>query len=354
MRYNRFFNRLFLLPAVILLFTACKKTEALSSAADITSYTITGQNPQVNIDNTLVTVQLAETVTSGQNLVASFNLSPGAHASIGSAEQVSGVTQNDFDSDLVYTVTAADQTLKTWTVRATNNNYSYAWGLGRFVKESYSNERNYEWYIDQYNSGAYNLINCGPTSVTMAIKWSDPAFTGTPEQARQTYRSSGGWWLTSDVIQYLNDYSIPNATIGLSNDAAQTQDTLTKLLNAGYIIILCIDMNQVTNPPADVAYHVDKFYNTTPQWGHFFVVKGYKQMEGQFYFQIYDPYSMNFTYSDGSLMGKNRFYKSHDVFMASNTWWPNAIVVGQKGQPFHVNGLNPANIRHAYGGHLPQ
>jgi hypothetical protein len=110
-------------------------------------------------------------------------------------------------------------------------------------------------------------------------------------------------------------------------------------------------MYYVSNPSTNVNYHVDKFYNTASTgWGHFFVVKGYKQMDGEFYFQIYDPYSFAAVYGDGSLKGKDRFYKYSDVFGASHIWWNYAIVVGKKGELLNVNGLNPASIRHAHGG----
>jgi hypothetical protein len=189
----------------------------------------------------------------------------------------------------------------------------------------------------------------------MAIKWSDSTFSGTPELARETYRSEGGWWFTTTVDSCLNDNSIPHATIPLADDAAQTQQILSRQLDSNHIIILCIDMYYISNPPANVNYHVDKFYNTAATgWGHFFVIKGYKQMDGEFYFQIYDPYSFGVTYTDASLKGRNRFYRYSDVFGASHPWWNYAIVVGKKGQTLDVNTLqhavDPARIRHAYGG----
>jgi hypothetical protein len=83
-------------------------------------------------------------------------------------------------------------------------------GLGMESTKEVSNEVKYEWYIDQGNTGQFSGVNCGPTSVTMAIKWADESFTGTPETARAMYHPSGGWWYTDNIIGYLNYCSVNN------------------------------------------------------------------------------------------------------------------------------------------------
>ena len=44
------------------------------------------------------------------------------------------------------------------------------YGLGKVLENYCSNNVSYNWYYDQMNSGTYSSVNCGPTSVTMAMK----------------------------------------------------------------------------------------------------------------------------------------------------------------------------------------
>ena len=124
---------------------------------------------------------------------------------------------------------------------------SREYGLGRQLTKEAVSSANYEWYIDQGNTGAHSLVNCGPTSVTMAIKWAKEDFTKTPLDARNKYRPSGGWWFTDDILNYLNDNHVNNWTISLSGKFSDLQ---TEIDN-GNIIILCLDMYSIPyNPEA--------------------------------------------------------------------------------------------------------
>lgn len=55
--------------------------------------------------------------TNLTGLVASFTISEKATVKVADVAQVSGTTPNDFSSDVIYTVTAEDGTVKQWTVR---------------------------------------------------------------------------------------------------------------------------------------------------------------------------------------------------------------------------------------------
>jgi hypothetical protein len=342
-----------LLLTVLLTGSCSKKTDqpaALSPNADILSFRLFPPHDTVNLTayNHSVTIHVPDTIASGNNLAALFSLSPGATATVNSTPQTSGVTTNNFETDLTYEVTAADHTTKkNWTVQATNNGYSLDWGLGHFVGKALGNNRNYEWYIDQGYTGPASGYNCGPASVTMAIRWSDSSFTHTAADARAFAYNSGGWWYTSDIDSYLQTNNIPFATVSLAADAMTTGQILAQEIDNGQIVICCIDMNYV-RAAASYNFHVDKFYATTPGWGHFFVVKGYQRIDGQLFFQIYDPYSYGLTNSDGTIRGKDRFYRFSDVAAATSGWWNYAIVVGKKGHPLSAGtsrrALNPASI----------
>lgn len=93
-----------------------------SSATAIKSFSFTGNTVSSTIDaiNHTVNVVLGKNVTLSA-LDANFELSDGATATIGSTQQISGSTSNDFTTAKTYTITAEDKTTKTdWVVTVTN------------------------------------------------------------------------------------------------------------------------------------------------------------------------------------------------------------------------------------------
>jgi len=229
--------------------------------------------------------------------------------------------------DVTLTVTDGKfEDVKTRTVDVPGYSYIRSVGLGKALTSEVSNDVDFEWYIDQSNTGEHSLLNCGPASVTMAIKWFDKNFTGTGEDARNVYHSSGGWWYTNDIIAYLDKYHVNNRTIDLDNIS-----NLKDEIEAGNIVILCLDMFHV-DYHKDPEYHVNKFYETNgPGWGHFIIVKGYKEIDGKVFYETYDPYSFSKSYSIGGLKGKNRYYSSSNLDAATQIWWDYAIVVAPSG-----------------------
>lgn len=347
----------FLFILLLFLVGGCSKKDhssPASSANDIVSFNLMPGKDSTSLAPYahFITVFVPGTVTSGNNLAAAFKLSPGASATVNGVTQVSGASKNNFEQVQTYLVTAADHsTPQSWTVQATNNNFTMDWGLGHFSSASISRDKPYEWYVDQATSGTFALLNCGPASVTMAMKWSDSNFSRTALDARNTYESAGGWWYTYDIDSYLTKYSIPHVIIPLSADPAGTMQTLKQQLDAGQIVILCLDMNYI-RAAGSSGYRLDKFYPTTPGWGHFIVLKGYQIVDGNPYFEAYDPYSIGQTNSDNTLKGRNRYYRPGDLAAATLPWWNYAFVITKKGQPVSQSAIqkavNPATIRHAH------
>ncbi len=227
-------------------------------------------------------------------------------------------------------------------------NQMAAYGLGINLIKSVSNNTNYNWYYDQANSGAYSSINCGPTAVAMAIRWINNFTSSSPIAARNTYRSGGGWWQTSDIINYLNDNNVSNSSISLASI-----DILKDKIDNGKIVILCLDMFYVQYQTNDT-YHHSKFSSTdSPAWGHFIVVKGYKEVDNQTFFETYDPYSYDKRYADNSLKGKDRYYKAADLDLATNNWWDYAIVISKSTSGSRVasepDAVDPSTIIHKSG-----
>ena len=196
-------------------------------------------------------------------------------------------------------------------------------GLGYNLMDEKSLNKPYEWYIDQGTTGKHANINCGPTTVTMAIKWANPDFLKKPEDARNTIWSEGGLWYTSDIVKYLNLNSIGNYYIELNEISS-----LKNIIEDGNIAILCINSYLIGLNKTE-RYHRDRFYETNSQtFGHFILVKGYKFVDDQLWFECYDSYSMGAFYKNGGgPKGKDRYYSASDINEATNRWWDYAIVV---------------------------
>lgn len=325
----------FLLLLTAFYCTSCKKNgtnppiqppSGKSHATDILSYSIEGMDAQVAVmqGDKQVTVRFPDSLSSGANIAASFKLSPGATLTVNGVTQVSGSSKNDYEGEFSYLVTAEDGVTKTyWRVNGTNTTYSLNWGLGHIVKKLVSNNRDYEWYIDQANTGPYSSVNCGPSSVTMAMKWYDSTYTKTAEDARNFSPTLGNLWYPSTFTNYMSVNNIPFIHLRLNDDTKATSDLMLKELDKGRILITILYSNFI--PFGGTGNRrVDRYYD----WGngHCIVIKGYAQVDGEYFFQVYDPWDYGAVYSDdGSLKGKDRYYRATDVaagvqFQGNNVW----------------------------------
>ncbi|WP_165861243.1 S-layer homology domain-containing protein [Paenibacillus paeoniae] len=90
---------------------------AARSAKAITAFSLAEQTVAATINATTHTIAIE--VAHGTNLnglVSTFALSTGASAAVGSVNQVSGTTVNDFTNPVTYIVKAADGSTQNWTV----------------------------------------------------------------------------------------------------------------------------------------------------------------------------------------------------------------------------------------------
>jgi hypothetical protein len=218
-----------------------------------------------------------------------------------------------------------------------------SWGMGSTQIEYIHNDKDYDWYIDQANTGSAAVNNCGPSCVTMAIKWYDKNFSKTAADARNMFPLNGGWWYTNNIIDYLNYYEIKNSTISFS-DSAQ----LENVLKDGNIAILCISTAYLRYNN-NQTQRVDRFYSYAS--GHFIVIKGIRKVDNEIYFEAYDPNSWNGKYTDGSLKGKNRHYRSGDISNAIKKWWNYIIVISKNNLAKSLNArvVKSVNIKHMWG-----
>jgi hypothetical protein len=175
-----------------------------------------------------------------------------------------------------------------------------SWGIKGYVHSWFSNNRDYEWYIDQMNTGSYSNNNCGPAVATMAVDWANKDLHNTADEARKRYPVNGGWWTTDNVQNYLNDYSTPYNIDFILGVKEEIKDVIDK----GEIGILCINATYLNYG----SYSEREGLYYSPSYGHFVLVKGYIETDNTFYVEIYDPYSNNSKNADGSLKGKDRYY----------------------------------------------
>ncbi|MCM1991892.1 hypothetical protein [Oceanirhabdus seepicola] len=224
-------------------------------------------------------------------------------------ENIESIIDKNLKSDFKHTF----ETRKKLNDKDKETQKLIAWGLGYNLEEQVQNDRDYEWYIDQCNTGIHSKDNCGPSSVTMAIKWADKEFKNTAEDARNTLQSKGGWWHTDDIVCYLYMNDIDYKKVGIV-----TSDKLMNALNEGHILLMCIDTKYL-NYNQNSEQRVGKFH--TNSGGHFLIVKGYVIVDGELYFTVYDPASRNRTYNDVTLKGKDRYYKADELVESAEEWW---------------------------------
>lgn len=87
---------------------------------DILEFSFDEQVSPAEINETAHTVSvMVEYGTDLINLIPDFTLAPGATAEVNSVDQESGVTANDYSSDVIYIVTGADESTENWTVTVT-------------------------------------------------------------------------------------------------------------------------------------------------------------------------------------------------------------------------------------------
>ncbi|MDS0527294.1 C39 family peptidase [Clostridium sp. SHJSY1] len=208
------------------------------------------------------------------------------------------------------------------------------WGLGKNQTEYIKNNKSYNWYIDQGNTGKYSDGNCGPTSTAMVSKWVDESFSKTAEDVRNSNPKNGSWWSTNDITNYFDSYKIKYSIENLRDD------TLKSKLKQGNIAILCIDTSYIpyNNNPNQ---RVGRFYDF--QGGHFIVVKGYRIVDGKTYFEAYDPNNWNEHYQDGQEKGKDRYFLSEDLMKAARNNWNYSIIINPKTSPSKTDSNIPNN-----------
>jgi len=279
----------------------------------ILSYSIDGHPADVTFEDSVIHVRFPDTSVNVTSLSATFTLSAGCTATAVGTTQVSGQTKNNYTTDIIYNIQYGNNaTVKRWVVTAANNDYTYGWGLGHILTKAVSNNRSYDFYMGQAGTGPYATINCGPTTITMAMRWADSTFTQTPADARTAEPTQTGLWYETNMEDYLRLYKIPYIQVHLADSTAPGAQVLENEIDKGRVVAIIIDASQIRR--GDIAKRADRYYDNIT--GHCILLKGYRRVDGQDFFEAYDPWSYPGTYQDGTPDGKNRYYRAEDIVTA--------------------------------------
>lgn len=136
-----------------------------------------------------------------------------------------------------------------------------------FETKTIINDRDYNWFFSQKNTGALSSVNCMPSIAAMAAHWYDETSTVTVQDMRNTSNTADGWRV-DELRHALEVYHIPYAS-----DIAGI-DRFVSTLDEGKIILV-----QYSDRPVGVT-------------GHCYVVYGYKKVGNSVTFIINDADSL--------------------------------------------------------------
>ncbi len=138
-----------------------------------------------------------------------------------------------------------------------------------FEVKTVINDRDYNWFYSQKNTGQYSGVNCMPSIATMASHWYDENSTATVRKMRETGGTTDGW--TAYELRYaLAAYDIPYVVEDVS------LENITKALDRGYIVL---------------AQYSDRPYGVS---GHCYVIYGYRQFRNSTTFIVNDSDSLSY------------------------------------------------------------
>lgn len=249
----------------------------------------------------------SEDLSEPNEIVVSFYVSGDAHPVRGIALNNKAFFAIDELSDLIgFHAEVSDDNTIIFDVAEIPNN-------------SLSNNRDYDWYIDQGKTGRASDNNCGPSSAVMAEKWYNKETTMTAEKAREEHPENWGWWSTVTIAKYLNSRNVPFEEI-----VYLKPNDIKNELDKGKIIILCIDTTYIDYDNFS-KNNTGRFY--TYQGGHFLIVKGYRTLKDKLYWEVYDPNNFGLCNADGTPMGKDRLYSAENMDTAIKKWWNIMMII---------------------------
>lgn len=129
------------------------------------------------------------------------------------------------------------------------------------------NDRDYDWFYSQQNTGEYSSVNCMPSIATMAAHWYNEQSGVTVEKMRNTSEETGGWTAV-ELRNGLEYYDIPYDIVDAN------MDNILEALDNGKIVL---------------AQYSDRPYEMS---GHCYVIYGYRKFNNSVTFIINDSDSL--------------------------------------------------------------
>lgn len=137
-----------------------------------------------------------------------------------------------------------------------------------FEVKTVINDRDYNWFYSQHDTGKYSGVNCMPSIATMAAHWCNEKSKATVEKMRNTSDSTDGWTIV-ELENGLSSYNVPYTRV---------RATLENILEA-------IDNGKIV-----LAQYSDRPYN---QSGHCYVIYGYRKFNNSITFIVNDSDSLS-------------------------------------------------------------
>lgn len=138
-----------------------------------------------------------------------------------------------------------------------------------FEVKTVINDRDYNWFYSQKNTGNYSAVNCMPSIATMASHWHDRTSTATVRKMRETSTNSDGW--TAYELRFgLSAYNVPYTV----EDA--TMENIINALDNGSIVLA-----QYSDRPLGIS-------------GHCYVIYGYRRFKNSTTFIVNDSDSLTY------------------------------------------------------------
>lgn len=195
-------------------------------------------------------------------------------------------------------LTAAGQTAAYFSDRSEEDKYN-------FETKTVINDRDYDWFFSQKNTGASSSVNCMPSIAAMAAHWYNESSTVTVQDMRNTGRTADGWTV-KELRAALDFYNVP-----YTSDIADI-DKFISLLDEGKIIL---------------TQYSDRPYSMT---GHCYVIYGYKKFRDSVTFIINDADSIAYrTEIFGRPNGNGDEVEADFAMWSINRFYNVVTVVGE-------------------------
>lgn len=195
--------------------------------------------------------------------------------------------------------------------------------IGKTAKEMVTNDNvGYDFYMTQSTSGKYSKSNCLPACVYMVSKWSNENFSKTVEDIRNMHIKPSAYddgWYLSTAKSALDKCGVKNswyAVDSVSNTYDDEQlEEVKELIRNGNILITGIITKDIS--PGSQNTLIGQAYEGADV-GHGIVIKGFIEVDGKLYFEIYDPAVAHFY--NNPILGSNntRYYDAIELINSAH------------------------------------